>query len=143
MINYTMQSKFLEHADNIKIRKAVTQAYDHFAGSFDNETFSKAYDMYQNGLKATLGKKTSFRYVAVGAHCDPAPTGPKIVTKLVGRRNAFPGGIIQSVFGFSFAAFITSITAKATGALGASVGPAAGLATIALATGAGLVQSMA
>merc|ERR1712224_159742 len=55
----------------------------------------------------------------------------------------FPGGLLSSIFGFSFAKFITGVTSKASGAAGAGVGQAAAMGSLALSMGAGLVQQLA
>lgn len=140
MINHTMDKIVANGSEDVpRMREAVQKVYDYFSATWDEKTYSKTLHLYQMGLHQAKTQKRTYRYVQSGPHCDQSSTAPRVVKKVTGaKKHQFPGGILGRTFGFSFSKFMSGLTASGGGA-----GQSAGLATVAMSMGAGLVQSLA
>lgn len=122
-------------------------AYDAYARDWEKEnldrSMTKAFRVFKSGLKnRKKNAKGTYRYVAVGPHCDIGPTDPKVVRPGGRTSGQHPGGILSGVSGFSFSRFTDGITGAATGPA-SGAGKSAGLGAQAISMGAGMIQGLA
>ena len=116
--------------------------YDHFANTFDSTLYDEFVALFGKGIDQYKESEayTAYRYAPSAPHCDKgvvAATPPVNVHGI----SAFPGGIVGRLFGFDFGKNLFDLSQKAEGPAAAGLITPMALATQALSTGMGLVQS--
>lgn len=125
-----------------ELNETFKAVYGHFANTFDSTL--------HDGLLALLGKgvdqyKTSeaynsYRYAPTVPHCDKGVAVAAQHADIHGMA-PFPGGVVGQVFAFDFGKHLLDLSKKAEGPAAAGLIAPLALASQALSTGMGLIQS--
>ena len=116
--------------------------YGHFADTFDSELYDEFVGLFGKGLEQYRASEAfnAYRYAPTAPHCDK---GVAVAPQPVNVRgiSAFPGGVVGRVFAFDFGKHLFDLSQEAEGPAAAGLITPMALASQALSTGMGLVQS--
>ena len=116
--------------------------YGHFEKTFDSKLYGEYAGLFGKGVDQyrTSDAYNAYRYAPTAPHCDKgvAVAAPPVN---VHGMSAFPGGAVGRVFAFDFGKHLFDLSQEAEGPAAAGLIAPMALASQALATGMGLVQS--
>jgi len=116
--------------------------YSHFATTFDSELYDEFVGMFGKGVEQYKASEAynAYRYAPTVPHCDKGISMTAPPANVHGM-SAYPGGVVGRVFAFDFGKHLFDLSQEAEGPAAAGLITPMALASQALSTGMGLVQS--
>ena len=125
-----------------ELDEAFKAVYGHFADTFDSKLYDEYVGLFGKGVDQYRSSEAynAYRYAPTVPHCDK---GVAVATPPVNVHgmSAFPGGVVGRVFAFDFGKHLFDLSQEAEGPAAAGLITPMALASQALSTGMGLVQS--
>lgn len=131
------------HANGTEeLDNAFKAVYGHFADTFDSALYGEFVGLLGKGFDEYRASDAfnAYKYAPTAPHCDKgvAMTPQHVNVQGV---SAFPGGVVGRVFAFDFGKHLFDLSQQAEGPAAAGLITPMALASQALSTGMGLIQS--